>query len=293
MSPKRAYIFWFFLFVSFPLGVGVLAYASGYRIDRASRSIIHTSALSISTSPSHASITIDGQRIEDTTPYIGTLEPGTYTIDISKPGYHSWTTDVSLSTTESALLEHIVLFPKSTPLLISKRGPAALGPQPIDAEYFASLKLSGFSKSTDVVILKGPVDLVIDPLKKVYALIQPTTAKVLLQRSGDVVGADWNNNNTLLIATPNEIFTFTENNNALELVTRQSTSIISAVWHPKDYHILFSDSVGLYAIESFSLDHDIRTELLLQTGITELSINTKTQELEFALGSSLFSLIIE
>lgn len=293
MSPKRAYIFWFFLIISLPLGVTVLAYASGYRIDKASRSIIHTSALSISTSPSRASITIDGQRIEDTTPYIGTLEPGTYSVDISKPGYHSWVTSVSLSTTESVLLEDIVLFPESTPLLISKRRSTVLAPQPIGAEYFASLELSGFSESTDVLILKGPTDLVIDPLKKVYALVEPATAKVLLQRSGDVVSANWNNNNVLLIATTNEIFTFTQHENVLELATRQSTPITSAVWHPKDHHILFSDTNGLYAIESFSLDHDIRTELILQAGITDLSIHTKTRELEFALGDSLFSLIIE
>lgn len=293
MSPKRAYIFWVFLIASLPLGACVLAYASGYRIDKDSRSIIHTSALSISTTPGNASIDINDTAIENTTPYIGTLPPGTYAIHLSKEGYHDWRTTVSITETESALLDNIVLFPTTTPLLIAQRSAPLEQFAPIDAEYFTALNLSGFSESASVTILPGVVDMVIDPVKKIYALVNPTTHKLITQRSGDVVSAQWSDRNSLLIATTNEIFMFTPRTEAFDLVTRQSAPILSATWHPMSTHILFADADGLYAIESFAHDHDIRTTLLLHSGIRDLSINTKTRELEFTLNNELFSLVIE
>lgn len=95
--------------VFFLLLAGVIAYARGYRLDIDNKKLFPTGILAISSSPKAATIYINGV-LKGVTDNSLTLPPGTYTVEIKKEGYTSWSKSILL---KGELVESLdaVLFP--------------------------------------------------------------------------------------------------------------------------------------------------------------------------------------
>jgi hypothetical protein len=68
-------------------------------------------------SPRDAAVSVDGQRVDGKVPLvIGELEPGTpHQIEVSKPGYVTWSARLTLAPRQSLRLPPVVLLPQPPP----------------------------------------------------------------------------------------------------------------------------------------------------------------------------------
>lgn len=291
-KPKRAYIFWIFIIIAIPLAVVLLGYASGYRIDGLSKTIIKTSALSIYTTPSNAHITINDSLLNETTPFIQTFQPGTYHILVSKDGYYDWETTTSIDSNTSALFAHVVLFPKSSLTLEDALPDNDHALRAATQNEITTLGSLLIQPTDDVRMLVGDQTLVVDNTKKQYLIYDNSLHELLYSDSGNVVSADWNDH-VLLIATDKEISTYDANTKLTTLVTRQTTPITDAVFTPEGTHIIFSDSNGLYAIEAYPHNVHVQTQLSTESGIENLRISKNPEKVYLTLSGKIFSLALE
>lgn len=95
------------LFVVF--AVVVISYARGYRVDFQKQTLASTGIFAISSSPKAAKVFINGE-FKGVTDLNISLEPGTYTIEIQKDGYTSYTKTLTL---KGEIVEAVdpILFP--------------------------------------------------------------------------------------------------------------------------------------------------------------------------------------
>lgn len=76
-----------------------MGYAIGWRYNTATNKLEKVSAISISTQPDKATVTVDGRQNERLTPLsLNNLLAGVYTITISKNGYYSWEKEITAYT---------------------------------------------------------------------------------------------------------------------------------------------------------------------------------------------------
>ncbi|MCW1930271.1 MAG: PEGA domain-containing protein [Candidatus Kerfeldbacteria bacterium] len=292
-KPKRAYVFWFFLILAIPLAIFILGYASGYRLDKTSRTIIKTSALSIYTTPSNAHITINGELLDNTTPFIQTFQPGTYHVVVSKEGYHSWETTTTLDTNTSALFADVVLFPQSQLTLEESSPKKEQMLRLATDEEMHTLSSATFVALDDaVLLLSGPQTLVIDETKKTYAVFDTALDTLFYAASGSVVAAEWHED-TLLIATTHEIVTYNKNRNDVSLVTRQATSIRDALFTSNGAHVIFVDALGLHAIEAYPNNVHARTQLSAEKDMINIRIAKDPERVYMDISGKTFSLNLE
>ncbi len=104
-------VFWriIFIVIFFLAIIAVIGFARGYRFDPNQKTISSTGILAISSSPRAAKVYINGA-LRGVTDLNLTLSPGTYTVEIKKDGYRSYTTTIIL---KGELVETVdpVLFP--------------------------------------------------------------------------------------------------------------------------------------------------------------------------------------
>ncbi|MFA5255812.1 MAG: PEGA domain-containing protein [Candidatus Omnitrophota bacterium] len=90
----------------------ILSYSLGYHIDFHKFIIYKTGILSLRSTPSGASIYIDGKLIPDVTPArIEELRPGTYSVEVKKEGLFPWQKDLTVRSNMVTRAENILLFP--------------------------------------------------------------------------------------------------------------------------------------------------------------------------------------
>ncbi len=90
----------------------ILSYSLGYHIDFHKLIIYKTGILSLRSTPSGASIYINGKLIPDITPArIEELRPGTYSIEIKREGLFSWRKELAIRPNMVTRAENILLFP--------------------------------------------------------------------------------------------------------------------------------------------------------------------------------------
>ena len=90
----------------------ILSYSLGYHIDFHKLIIYKTGILSLRSTPSGASIYINGKLIPDITPArIEELRPGTYSIEIKREGLFSWQKELAVRPNMVTRAENILLFP--------------------------------------------------------------------------------------------------------------------------------------------------------------------------------------
>lgn len=120
MKPLvRSIIFWSFItffFVTAPLSV---LYTAGFRYNFQNGSLVRTGVISISTVPRNTQISLNGESIGESTPYvIKRLMPETYSLTLEKDGYHAWSGTVEVKSGATTLLQSILLFRNEEPELI-------------------------------------------------------------------------------------------------------------------------------------------------------------------------------
>ncbi len=77
------------------------------------RSLIHTGLISLGTHPAGANVELNGKRSEEKTPtLIHDLTEGLYHIQVSLPGYRSWSQNIKVEATKAVSLEDIILIPE-------------------------------------------------------------------------------------------------------------------------------------------------------------------------------------
>lgn len=98
----------------------IVLYATGYRYNRKRGTIQGTGAITISTKPKGATVTMNGMAQNDLTPFrITQLSPTTYHLKIEKQGYTSWETNAVVAPWENRLFSSIRLFPLNIPEAMS------------------------------------------------------------------------------------------------------------------------------------------------------------------------------
>lgn len=113
----RRLIFYTLTFFFFILGPLMVAYTAGYRWSFTQRRLVKTGAMLISTAPEGMRIALNGAPIEEATPALLTnLIPGTYTIVLSKEGYHRWQKTLTVQSARVTFAQDIVIFKKTEPV---------------------------------------------------------------------------------------------------------------------------------------------------------------------------------
>lgn len=108
----RNVAFFFSLFLYLTLLPIILSYSLGYHIDFHKFLIYKTGILSLRSTPSGASIYINGKLHSDITPArIEELRPGTYSIEVKRDGLFPWQKDLTVRPNMVTRAENILLFP--------------------------------------------------------------------------------------------------------------------------------------------------------------------------------------
>jgi len=111
-SMIRYVAFFFSLALYLTLLPIILSYSLGYHIDFHKFAIYKTGILSIKSTPSGASIYINGKLRPDITPArIEELRPGTYSIEVKRDGLFPWQKDLAVRSNMVTRAENILLFP--------------------------------------------------------------------------------------------------------------------------------------------------------------------------------------
>lgn len=100
-------------FVISPL---IILYTAGFRYDWQDKTIKTTGVLSIDIAPDDASVYANDILIKKTIPIrLTNLAPGTTHIRISKPGFHTWEKDLSITSNQTTFIKNVTLFKDSQP----------------------------------------------------------------------------------------------------------------------------------------------------------------------------------
>ena len=76
--------------------IGIVLYASGFRLDLSQRTFAKTGMILVKSLPDGARVFLDEKLTGATDSTVGSLEPGTYHLKIEKEGYISWERDVEV-----------------------------------------------------------------------------------------------------------------------------------------------------------------------------------------------------
>ncbi len=112
---------WVFALILLIMAPAVIFYTSGYRWNSKKGVIERNGTLIIDTIPTGATISLNGQEQPVKTPStMQNVSPGTYTITLSKPGYHSWSKSLTIDPERVTFATSINLWPEAEPELISQ-----------------------------------------------------------------------------------------------------------------------------------------------------------------------------
>ncbi len=87
----------------------------GYSYDFKTRQFYINGLLSLTSSPSSATLYINGKPTRHSTPYRSTLKTGTYNLELRKPGFHTWSKQVDITPFQVLSLDAVFLVPNSIP----------------------------------------------------------------------------------------------------------------------------------------------------------------------------------
>ena len=97
----------------FVLGLVIVVYAQGYRINPKNLKIIKTGILFVSSNQKVADVYVNGKVVSQKMPYATNLLPGTYSVLIKKDGYASWSAMSDVKQELVTSYKTIVLFKES------------------------------------------------------------------------------------------------------------------------------------------------------------------------------------
>ena len=295
---KPSIIFWIFIILAIPLTIGIISYTSGYKFDPKTHSIITTSVISITTLPKDVAIMLNGKTEQVTTPYINnSVLPGEYSIAINKEGYRPWKKSVSVLKGRSVLFPDVLLFLDTMPIPQSSSAKLT-SPQwsELPTDLYPYYKEQGWEQPQTVLMLQGPNDLLVDQQKQIsYILPSLSSFHPIRKIDGTITSAQWNEDESVLLYTVNsELWIYNRQakteTQKFVLLTRQSTALFEAVWHPSGNYIFFTNQSELYAIELDSRDHRQTWKLATMSNIRNLHVYPSGNRLLFESDSKSYSL---
>lgn len=132
-----------FFVLSVPL---VLLHTAGYRINIRTRRLEHTGLMIVRSTPREASIVLDGQRQEPTTParLVGLLPRG-YRVRLEKDGYRAWEKNVTVSSNRTTFIDDVLLFPDRLPERVDDMDASAVHTGP-DGTLLWAASVPGFTE---------------------------------------------------------------------------------------------------------------------------------------------------
>ena len=109
-----------FLIAFFTIATLVVISAAGLKIEFKERRVIQTSMIIVSSEPSDATLTLDGEIQNGKSPWrLNNLLSGVHQLEITKKGYSKWLKNIQLSPGETALVDEPILYlssPSEIPL---------------------------------------------------------------------------------------------------------------------------------------------------------------------------------
>lgn len=270
------------LTISFITLPSILLYSSGYRIDFKNFSIEPAGALVISSIPKDAVLTIAEKDIVDVTPSIvSRLQPGEYTVSISKDGYSTWQDTVSIQGRRSTIVGTVMIFKTNPETTTLPQYPSQTFPD-IEFENIQDFSpdiqfaLSRIKLSDDYKIISNdvPIFTILDRANTTLYLLDTQSAEIEVQTISDsAIDFEWNTEtNELLFYSKHEISLYNYDTLETRSIIRQSDEITEAFWHPRSNYVLFTTGQHIQAIETRLTDspnittvyygespHDVRT----------------------------------
>lgn len=115
----RKGVFYALLTIFFILGIAVVFYAEGWRIDLTTFRAETVGGIFVRSFPSDANITLDGKHVENQSgilsqgTLITNLLPKTYEVALSAPGFDDWHENVTVAPSRVTQLQYSILVPKT------------------------------------------------------------------------------------------------------------------------------------------------------------------------------------
>lgn len=266
-KPRRPIVFWFFLIAAAPLTILLIAYASGYRFDTTTQQIVNRSVLSIEVTPKTVDVYVDGTFIDHTPLIYSNVDPGLHTVELQHEGYLPWEKELLFEAGRAANFPEVILFRDTTATPVDatlRESPYTL--QPLPEELWPTYREFGFRIPKRLRYSDGPQhDIVVDPQAGVSFIVdsieQFSDAQMI---SAPITAVDWLSGSTGLYVTGTELWIY--ESEEPRLVTRTSTPIDEAIWHPDGGYIFTASDSGITAIE---LDgRDVRQTWILDDSTT-------------------------
>lgn len=116
MVKLRKILFWIFTLLYIVLCPALILNSLGIVIKpgHGSKNVVKTGIIYVASTPSGASLILDGKPINGQTPTaINNLLPGTYTLEVTAKNYKSWETTVTVTAETATPLDSVLLIPES------------------------------------------------------------------------------------------------------------------------------------------------------------------------------------
>jgi len=178
-------------------GLYIVCYAAGYKIDFVNREIKQTAMIDVQ-ADDLSEVMLDNKSVGFGRKILRDIEPGSYNIEVKKPGYYPWYRTVELSAGQASILNDVILF---------KQG--------ISAEQFNSEvnsdSLTKLSDTDNITVSKG----------EIYQ-----NGQFVTRLSSDVTGACWYTDRRYIAFTAGGKLNIIEidGTNQVELLTKTSNS---------------------------------------------------------------------
>jgi hypothetical protein len=219
----------------------ILAYSLGYHVDFHKFVIYKTGILSLKSTPSGASIYVNGKPYPDITPArIEELRPGTYSIEVKRENFYPWQKDLTVRANMVTRAENILLFPTLQEMgMVSDRETDNFF-IPDDKSQIYYMMKSGLYKSnmdgTNFKKLSSYSDWPSDILSKKFS---PDGKKVLFFSKNGIWAIYLNGRD------------ITKDGNAAEVeeVLSGSDIVRDAFWHSGSNHIIFISGRDINVME--------------------------------------------
>jgi len=266
----------------------IILYSFGYNFDWQERKFVLTGGLYVESIPKKATVYINNKPQKETPAFIKRLLPKYYQIKVVKEGFHEWRKKIEIKSKTVAEVKNIILIPINPKIKIINEKISddfsleeyISKEKSISKNIFYIHKPSYILYKTDKnnsfqeqisltplpenqeykIIVSGEEDIIIlSESNQLFILNKKTRNFEILENNIQEAQFSYNNKK-ILYHTFNEIWIYylkdqgDKKTGESELITRLSSEIKQAIWHPSNEHIIFLVNKKIKIIELDSRD---------------------------------------